>query len=1151
MTERVYKHARNWLTALAAATLVVGSGIASASTENLTTTASPGEGAKTFTLLTGDRLVVRTLPDGAFGVQVRPGEGRAGRISFSQHKIRDHHYVIPSDAAGAIAKGNVDKQLFDLNVLASNGIDDRTTKTLPLLVEYGKSRSALRGTFASADTKVTRELPVVDAVAVRQPKQNAGTLWRTIGNARTANASKIWLDGGIRPQLDQSVPQVGAPEAWRAGYTGKGVKVGVLDSGYDDTHPDLEGQVAASKDFVTTDKAVAATAGDVNDPVGHGTHVASTIAGTGAASNGEFKGVARDAELLVARVCGPFGCAFSDIIAGMEWTAAQGAKVVNVSLGGGPSDGTDPLSQAVNEITARTGTLFVISAGNAGQYGEETVSTPGSADSALTVGSVTKSDTLSVFSSIGPRFGDGALKPDLTAPGDRIVAARAKGTLEGLDVSEHYAELSGTSMAAPHVAGAAAILAQKHPTWKANELKAALMGSAKKNGELSVYQQGAGRLDVARAAKQNVSAFPGSLSLGTTTWPHHDDKPISKKITYTNDSDRPITLNVDVDVRQAPRGMFSTSKRRLTIPAHGKADLTVTADTRVGGRDGRYGGWLVATGKGNSIRTPIGIVKEVRHHQLDLTILDREGKPAGVDPDGYPLSGAFLADLDTGRFLFWESENGTGTLRVPQGRYAIDAYSSSSRPDASRLDVTLFAEPDVHLDRARAFTFDARKGKLLDASKPRPDAFKTLQLMGFVRTLNKNLGAYYATYGVVSDPSQGDSKVYAVPTKRFDERKFVAVANIFWAKPGPQEQGTFWENSPFLYDQVKTWPGQVPSSLTIATKDKDFTKVNATYAASDSDKYALKWFYPLLKLPNGKTTHLFVFVPAVGMSLPFQREEYYSSDEGVRWLFTLEQYSDSFYNDLDTQVRTPVVDYRGKREVNERWNNGVVGPAFADPVKRGDAGGLVSATPFAFRDGDSFDLFLPMFGDGNPERYGTGRVESWHTALYGDGKLVHETNAPYGQVFRVPTKPTTYRLESTVDRGTLAKHSTKIASVWTFRSRHNTPGTARALPLQSVRFTPRLDERNQGAPGEWTTIPVTVQRQAGSGHAVPTSLTVEISYDDGKSWTRVRTARKSATTWNASVRNPDSGTVSFRAQARDSAGSTVKQTIVRAYSIKE
>ena len=193
----------------------------------------------------------------------------------------------------------------------------------------------------------------------------------------------------------------------------------MLDTGIDATHPDLQGKVVAAANF--SDSAV------VTDRDGHGTHVASVVAGTGARAAGARQGVAFGASLLNGKVLDDFGFGSeSGIIAGMEWAAAQRAQVANMSLGGWPTDGTDPLSQAVNRLTASKRVLFVVSAGNFGPR-EETVETPGAATSALTVGAVDAADELAGFSARG-RFGDHAMKPDITAPGVDIVAARAART---------------------------------------------------------------------------------------------------------------------------------------------------------------------------------------------------------------------------------------------------------------------------------------------------------------------------------------------------------------------------------------------------------------------------------------------------------------------------------------------------------------------------------------------------------------------------------------------------------------------------------------------------------------------------------------------------------------------------------------------------
>ncbi|WP_314622976.1 S8 family peptidase, partial [Streptomyces stackebrandtii] len=157
--------------------------------------------------------------------------------------------------------------------------------------------------------------------------------------------------------------------AWESGYDGTGVKIAVLDTGVDKTHDDLRTQVVGEKNFSASPDAV--------DRVGHGTHVASIAVGTGAKSGGTYKGVAPGAKVISGKVLDDDGYGDdSAVIAGMEWAAAEGADVVNLSLGSGDTPGIDPVEATVNKLTAEKGILFAVAAGNDGRFGAETVGSP-------------------------------------------------------------------------------------------------------------------------------------------------------------------------------------------------------------------------------------------------------------------------------------------------------------------------------------------------------------------------------------------------------------------------------------------------------------------------------------------------------------------------------------------------------------------------------------------------------------------------------------------------------------------------------------------------------------------------------------------------------------------------------------------------------
>jgi subtilisin family serine protease len=209
-----------------------------------------------------------------------------------------------------------------------------------------------------------------------------------------------------------------------------------------------------------------------------------------------------------------------------------------------PYDRTDIESVAVNQLTAETGTLFVIAAGNSGCEG--CIGTPGAADAAITVGAVDGNDQLADFSSKGPRYGVYGLKPDVVAPGVGILAAKMGGDAD----SGWYQEMDGTSMATPHVAGVAALLLQEHPDWKAPQVKDAIMSTALPLPDYTAYQVGAGRVSVPAAVAATVTAT-GSQYFGIFAWPHAGDADVDRTVTWTNTGDTDVTLHLTESAREA------------------------------------------------------------------------------------------------------------------------------------------------------------------------------------------------------------------------------------------------------------------------------------------------------------------------------------------------------------------------------------------------------------------------------------------------------------------------------------------------------------------------------------------------------------------------------------------------------------------------
>ncbi len=287
-----------------------------------------------------------------------------------------------------------------------------------------------------------------------------------LGYVKRVHRAKIFS-----ADLMGALAQIRVPEVRTTfGVNGDGVRVGILDSGIDYSHPALGGgfgpgfKVAGGYDFVNGDP-------DPMDDYGHGTHVAGIVAADG----GGVKGVAPKARLYAFKVLDQFGRGKEeDIIAAIEQCVdpnqdgdlSDRLQVVNMSLGASFGSPDDAISTAVDNATA-LGITFCVAAGNNGRYtpvqgketnyyftGMETVGSPGLARRAITVGAVDSLDQRASFSSQGPSSHTFAVKPDVLAPGVDIVSLqRGGGTIP----------LSGTSMATPMVSGIAALLLEQYP----------------------------------------------------------------------------------------------------------------------------------------------------------------------------------------------------------------------------------------------------------------------------------------------------------------------------------------------------------------------------------------------------------------------------------------------------------------------------------------------------------------------------------------------------------------------------------------------------------------------------------------------------------------------------------------------------------------
>ncbi|MGA5300724.1 S8 family serine peptidase [Nucisporomicrobium flavum] len=1053
-------------------------------------------GATSITLITGDRVTLTR--DGS--VAVRPGPERAG-MRFLSERTTHGRRIIPVDAVPLLRAGRVDERLFDVTALAAAGYTDERAPEVPLLVAYpGNQARQARTATSVPGTRVTRDLPVVGALAVRADRQGRAGLWQALtrgtGTARSLapGIDRLWLDGKRKVSLDRSVPQIGAPAAWQKGLDGTGVKVAVLDTGIDATHPDLAGQIAEAQNFTDT--------ASTDDEVGHGTHVASTIAGTGAASGGRYRGVAPGAKLVVGKVCSTEYCDDSAILAGMAWAATR-APIVNMSLGGQDVEGVDPLEAAVGDLTARYGTLFVVAAGNDGEFAP--VGSPASADAALAVGAVDRDDQLADFSSRGPRTGDNAIKPDITAPGVEIVAARAaRDVIGGPAPVDGYSSLSGTSMATPHVAGAAAILTQQHPGWTPQQRKTVLMGAAKPTAGVDVFGQGAGRVDVARAITQSVAVAEGSVSFTGGRWPHGDDQPETKTVTYRNDGTEAVTLTLKLS---ASDEVFSLAATTLTVPAGGTATTTLTADTGADVPDGYYTGYLTATGAGGlKVETPVAVFREPESYDVRFEGIDRDGTPSES------LFGVAF-NLETGRD--YTITGPTSVKRLPKGEYGLFAYLGEE-------DSTMLVQPRLVVDGPRTIRLDARLGKPLAISVPLRASQLTLVAANADWLIDS--GGYSAGLAGIEMKGLYTAQIGG----RQPYKPFTGSVNASFAEPGPD--GTL-RNSRHVYDLGWYSEGVMYTGFRKAVQQRDLATIKAMYATEATGTQGAK----ANSARHGDLGYWAVFVP---FDLPFQRTEQVNTDGGAQW-------SSEFYQQLppaseddwpeDVSVTTaPPATFRAGRTYHQQWNRAVFAPSVAGPQWPWE---------HITRTGDTIAVLLPTYGEGSGHP-GFSTLESARLALYRGTQLIKEVEDPVAE-FEVPAATGDYRLELSAARGAPHTLSTQVSGVWTFRSGHVAGETPQRLAVSTVRFHPALDEHNAAPARRPQLVPVTVDQQVRS---TVRRVTVQMSADDGRTWKAVPVVGSGAHR-AAVVRNPAGGFVSLRATATTDSG-TVTQTVIRAYAIR-
>lgn len=1178
-----------------------------------------------LTLITGDVVVVTEQADGTSTAQVQTPDGGEG--GYRSLTVDGQLHVVPDAALPYLAAGTLDRDLFNVSLLVEQGVGEDLTGAIPVIVQFHEG-AATASTVSSLGTPTAR-LDSLNAAALQAPAAGASDLWRTLTADGTDGAladgvRAVHLDGLVEASLADSVPQIGAPEAWDRGVDGTGVTVAVLDTGVDLTHPDLTDVVVDSTSFVPGE--------DVTDVNGHGTHVASTVAGSGAASDGAQRGVAPGADVVVGKVLGNDGFGQESwIIEGMEW-GAEHADVVNMSLGSTePSDGTDPMALALQSISEESDTLFVVAAGNMGRVGG--IGSPGAAEAALTVGAVDGDDLRAWFTDMGPRAGDALVKPDLTGPGVDVTAARSQASAgEGW-----YTSMDGTSMATPHVAGTAAVLLQQYPDLSGTALKERLMSSALPLTGEGPFQVGAGRVDVPAALDSTVTAT-GSLSFGFFDWPHEGDAPVVRQVTYTNHGDADLTLTlrqegVDDTGGPLPEGAVQLSSTQVTVPAGGQAEVEVTMDPALVPVASTLSGYVIAAdGAEDLARTGWGVVKEDERYELTLRATDLDGEPA----QAYVVL--------QGREDPWPSQvpvQGETTLRLPAGTYAAMSFMDVD-VTADELGVALVGDPQIDLTQDTVVELDARRTEEVSVDVPEEglepsyrrmeyavgggsglvgaytipvdvdrlfaapmegstdvdfeyltrwrlrtpfvsvsedgNPFDVIGLAGSaLPTAESTLDAVHAGNGTPDELSGVETEGRAVVITRDASLDLAGIAAGVEASGAAllvvvnDEPGEFsayvggdsdlgipavglsgiegaalvarlqsgpvqldlagGPDSPVLYDLVDPHPGGIPTDLAYAPGEGDLARVDAAYHG-DERRDGGEFRYDFR--PH---TAYGVGYPEV-MTMPIERTEWVSAQEGTRW------YQDATVLEDSWSERGVVQGYQPGSDTDESWFSAVVQPRLGE--------GFWGPN----RQGSTLQVNLPSWAGDEPGHTGSmgvfdgtdDHVIRWYR---GDTLLQESTGWQNDWIEITETEPTQFRVTSDVARDPSWGTSPSSSTEWTFWTAFPEDWT-NLLPFVQVDLDVETDLTGTALSGSTDTIGLTAWQLPGTaGAGEVTTGSLEVSYDHGTTWQEL-TLTGEAGDWSAEVTYPEGAeTVSVRMGAEDSEGNAIRQDVIDAYLLPE
>ncbi|MFG1624827.1 hypothetical protein [Kribbella sp. NPDC049227] len=636
-------------------------------------------------------------------------------------------------------------------------------------------------------------------------------------------------------------------------------------------------------------------------------------------------------------------------------------------------------------------------------------------------------------------------------------------------------------------------------------------------------------LDDRRTAPPAVSSGPGvksqvvpsteAIEYDEQRWPHTDDKPQDKTVTYTNDGEQPVQLELEAvltapDGEPAPASAVRLSTSSLAVPAHGTAQVVVTSNTNHAGPDGRYTGRLTARlASGDTLTTTLAVQREVESYDLTVRHLDRTGAETS---DYYD----FLVDRDAteerdGSQLFLRGDGSEYQLRVPKGRYLLESWFGT---EADRKESTDLVMPQLDMTTDRTITLDARQAKPVKISVPDQRAGNDFTFASY--ELVTPLFNYGGGVGGFDDPVLFTGQVGAsVPGLTSNIHSEFAVG-----APGPEGGYT---DSPVLYQLHWGKLDGVFDGFTKAVRDSELATLRPTITAGTGQATAV--WSALRVSPRVGIDFLEAYKYTKLPATPTVRT---TVADDFRWQPRVQYQND----DSRSGFTQSAVTCRAGQTCASQWGDTVVTPVVADArLLEFQSLDAVNQTDLS-RAGDVFTLSAAGAD-------GSGHIAS-RTGIFTVGpdggtgvKVPNDGTATVG----VSPGEAAYRLDL-VTVGSPLGVSTRTISSWRFTS--GTTATRTALPLWTVSYRPAVET------GATHLLPFELKPLLGAKVGPLTTVGLQTSTDDGKTWQPAKVHRTVLNRYVAVVTTPAGAeSVSVRTTAADRDGNTVDQQIDQAYKL--